>query len=266
MSVRTTVKPGGGWISLGRLRGVDVVRHEVGLPGLDPRLNGMRIVHVTDLHAHRYWHPAWDVVHRHLADDPPELVLFTGDFVEDKLDHRPAWPLVEKFCAGLRAKLGVFGILGNHDSDLLPLLGVPKHLHLLHGRVARVTHRDARIDLVGLPGIHRDDLTAEVIDAVPPKHPADLRIVLSHYPDAVRSIGALQSDLVFAGHTHGGQICLPGRRPLITHDALPFEQAAGVHRVNDSYLIVNRGLGFSGYAVRTFCPAEMGEIVLTVGS
>jgi len=67
---------------------------------------------------------------------------------------------------------------------------------------------------------------------------------------------------VLAGHTHGGQICLPGGWPIITHDTLPRRYAQGVHRWKDSWLIVSRGIGFSSIPLRTWCSGQVMEIVL----
>jgi uncharacterized protein len=85
---------------------------------------------------------------------------------------------------------------------------------------------------------------------------------LSHYPDIVRETRFLNPDLFLAGHTHGGQICLPGKIPIFKHDSLPRPICSGIHRAFDSWLVVNRGFGFSWLAVRMFCPAEVIEIRL----
>jgi predicted MPP superfamily phosphohydrolase len=89
------------------------------------------------------------------------------------------------------------------------------------------------------------------------------RIVLSHYPDLFAFARSLHPDLYLAGHTHGGQICPPGERALLTHDTLPRPMAKGAHEINGSCLFVNRGFGFTTIPLRVFCPAEVVEIVLT---
>ena len=299
--VRTTATRPGRALEVLAVRALRHTRHEVLLPHclVPPPGRSLRIVHLTDLHAHRQWMPAWEALLGELDADEPDLILFTGDFVEDKHDHRPAIPLVRRFIDRLHARLGVFGILGNHDTDLLPL-NVPRWttLQLLVGEQVRIDdplpranapkcHPDApqghagdrqdpdnvslvrvdgappAIDLIGLPGVHREDVHPELLASFPPRRPGDLRIVMTHYPDTAPAIAAaLAPDLVFAGHTHGGQICLPGGRPIITHDRLPHAMSRGLHHVGDSLLIVNRGLGFSGYPLRTFCPAEVTEVIV----
>jgi len=92
--------------------------------------------------------------------------------------------------------------------------------------------------------------------------PARLRVVMQHYPDQIRRTQDLKPDIVLAGHTHGGQVCLPGGFPIIKHDSLPRLYTSGVHRYGDVWLIVGRGFGFSTLPVRAFCPPQVVEIVL----
>jgi hypothetical protein len=124
---------------------------------------------------------------------------------------------------------------------------------------------DATIELIGLPGVDRRDLDRGFVDAVPPRGatpPGTLRIVLSHFPDHLRRTEVLRPDLFLAGHTHGGQVCLPGMVPIIKHDSLPRPLTTGVHRVGPTWLVVTRGLGTTTLPLRVFCPPEVMEIVL----
>jgi predicted MPP superfamily phosphohydrolase len=68
--------------------------------------------------------------------------------------------------------------------------------------------------------------------------------------------------LFLAGHTHGGQVCFPGKVPIIRHDSLASRLVSGIHRYHDTWLVVTRGLGFSSYPIRLFCPAEVIELTL----
>jgi len=201
-----------------------------------------------------------------LEASPPDLILFTGDFIDDKNDPRPALPHLRKLLPALKSRLGTYAILGNHD----PAIAIPDlqatGIHLIDGARALLQSENATLELIGLPGIARHDLDAAYIASQPPKPPGALRIVLSHYPDHILRTKPLKPDLFLAGHTHGGQICLPGRRPIITHDALPKCFGAGVHRYDDTWMVISRGLGFASLPVRLFCPAEVCEITVVTAN
>jgi predicted MPP superfamily phosphohydrolase len=117
--------------------------------------------------------------------------------------------------------------------------------------------------LIGLPGVKKWDFDPIRLAHLPPKQERVPRIILSHYPDRVEGLAPLQADAVLAGHTHGGQICLPGGRATLSHDTLPKYMARGVHRFGNTTLIVNRGFGATHWPIRIFCPAEVIEIVLS---
>ena len=119
-----------------------------------------------------------------------------------------------------------------------------------------------KIELIGLPGKRRNELSSRFINALPEAQPGIPRIVLSHFPDHLKRTEGLQADLFLAGHTHGGQICLPRGATLMWHDSLPRRFARGAHRVGKTWLVVSRGLGWTGFPVRTWCPPEVVEIRL----
>lgn len=253
----------GPWIQVGSVTGFEWNRVHVTLDGLPEALSGLRIIHLSDLHLRARWCPAYDLLNDRLRLDPPDLIVITGDFVEHRADHRKALPTVERFVTGLRSRHGVWGILGNHDGDLLGPRLRQWNVHVICGRVARLPLGDAAIELVGVPSVSRRDLCDEFVRSLPPLDPGMPRLVLSHFPDSVLRMRDLQAHLVLAGHTHGGQVCLPGGVPVITHDDLPRLMCQGIHPIGDKLLIVNRGLGFASLPLRLFCPPEVIEIVLS---
>jgi predicted MPP superfamily phosphohydrolase len=232
------------------------------IPNLPPDLAGFRFVHLSDLHLRGFWSKGYDQLIERLEASPPDLILVTGDFIEDKHDHRPGLAQLRKLLPRLRSRLGTWGVLGNHDVDLVQPYLREMGVHLINGaRALLESGTGATVELIGFPGLARTDLDAHFVAAQPPKAPNSLRIILSHYPDHFPRARPLQPDLYLAGHTHGGQICLPGGIPLLTHDKLPRRYGKGIHRLSDSWLIVSRGLGFaSEIPVRLFCPAEVAEI------
>ena len=246
----------------------EFVWRRVTLPvaGLPAALEGLRVLHLSDFHTRGYWPPAYDTLLAGIAADPPDLILFTGDFVESRRNHMPAVPHVKRLVAGFAARLGCFGTLGNHD-----LYHFAPHLRgtnvtLIEGarRVLRID--DAAIELIGFPGVARADLTEDFLRTLPLRDERTLRVVMSHFPCQLPRAEFLRPDLFLAGHTHGGQVCLPGGRAVITHCRLPRRLSRGIHRVGPTWLVVNHGLGYSGLPLRVLCPSEVLELTLRAGA
>ncbi|MBC7783236.1 MAG: metallophosphoesterase [Burkholderiales bacterium] len=256
------------WVEIGRLRRLQRQRYELPIRDLHPKLAGLRILHLSDIHIGRTWMPAWDGLLAWVQRDPPDVICITGDLVDNKFDHRPAIPLLEKFAAGLRSRLGVYVILGNHDTELLPLRAPNLPWRLLCNESVQLRDEDVVLELIGLHGVHPQDVSSDVLERLLPIRStidgeSRVRIVLSHYPAHALPLARSGADIVLAGHTHGGQVCLPGGVPIITHDYLPRRFARGAHRIGETWLITSRGCGFSKLPIRVFCPAETIEIVLT---
>jgi uncharacterized protein len=254
--------PRGGWLQFVVFRAFEWNRLKIRIDDLPPALEGLRILHLSDLHLRPRWLPAYDVLANRLRAEPPDLILITGDLVEAQMDHRQTLPTLRRLIRRLTARLGACAILGNHDGDLLGPRLLEWGVHVLDGRMARLQSREATLEILGLPGVHRIDLDREWLKAIPPRRRSLPRIVLSHYPDSARQLQDLECDVILAGHTHGGQVCLPGGIPIITHDSLPRRMARGVHVVGDKLLVVHRGFGFANLPVRLFCPPEVIEIEL----
>jgi predicted MPP superfamily phosphohydrolase len=237
----------------------------VPVPGLPPELNGFRFVHLSDIHARHDWAPAYDVLIERLKQSPPDLLLITGDFVNNLNDHRPGLRVLKRLIPQLSSRLGTFGVLGNHDVDLVTPDLAGMNVTLLDSRRAVLEGvAGARVELIGLCGVDRRDLDETYIRTLPPREPRTLRIVLSHFPDHFRLTKPLGADFFLSGHTHGGQVCLPGGWPLITHDRMPKKYAKGIHRFGPTWYVVSRGLGYASFPIRVNCPAEVAEIT-TVG-
>ena len=251
---------------MGSVSGFEQKRIDFRFESVAPSLRGLRVVHLTDFHLRTRWDHAYDELIEWLRRDPPDMVLYTGDFVDDKWDHRPALPTLQRLVTQLASRHGLYAILGNHDGDLLAPRVIGWNVKLIAGRRELVQTSHGPVELIGLPSVARSDLHDSFIESLPPRRPDLLRIVLAHFPDQIRRIRLLAADLVLAGHTHGGQICTPWGWPPITHDSLPRRYARGVHRVDGSWLVVNRGFGFATFAVRAFCPAEVIEIHVNPGA
>lgn len=253
----------GPWLQLFRNRRLEWTRADLPVPALPAPLKGLRLLHLSDPHFRTRWDPSLDLLLDRIRQQEPDLICLTGDFVEDMRSILPALPLVERFVAGLRARLGIYAVAGNHDGDLVAPRLLSHGVTLLDHRRALLRADAGALELIGLTGVARGDLDEGFLRSLPPKAPGTVRIALCHYPDTICRIGGMNADLYLTGHTHGGQVCLPGGIPIIRHDALPRRLCTGVHRFDDTWLVVSRGLGFSDLPIRTFCPAEVVEIVLT---
>jgi predicted MPP superfamily phosphohydrolase len=237
------------------------------IPNLPPGLNGLRVLHLSDIHLTPRWMPALDILHQRVVASPPDLICITGDFVDAKHDTAPSIANVIRFISGLKSRLGIYGTIGNHDGDTLPVF-LPRDLpvRFLYNESVTLRDGDSSVEVIGLHGVEPGDASDAVLANISPKPANTLRLVLAHYPSQAVRIGNGKADVVMAGHTHGGQVCLPGGWPILTHDALPRRLAKGVHQLDDRWLVVSRGIGFSTYRIRTFCPSEAIELTLVSAS
>ncbi|MGH3004980.1 MAG: metallophosphoesterase [Gaiellaceae bacterium] len=231
--------------SLWEAQWVELVERDVPLAGLPPELDGLRILHVSDFHLGtlslnaRALARATDWAGDHRVD----LVAITGDLVS----RRRGAPALRQALARLDAPHGVFAVLGNHDvavtrdpfsrpADLSRLDGAGARL-LEHeaaelevdGRLVQVVGADPRWRHLGLRELANGD--------------ADLRVLLTHFPDDADRVPADAYHLVLAGHLHGGQICVPAPGGRIRLSQLRAAYWEGLFERAGGALHVSRGLG-----------------------
>jgi predicted MPP superfamily phosphohydrolase len=252
----------GPWLQLFTAQNFEWTQVRLPIPALPGGLDGLRILHLSDLHVRIRWDKAYDELIARVEQNPPDIIVYTGDFVDNRHDHRRTLPTLRRLVNGLKSRLGSVACLGNHDGDLLGPGLLSLNLTLLDHRLLTLTAGSATLEIIGLCGVDILDLDIPFLRCLGPKPPNSVRIALCHYPELLCKVQFLNPDLYLAGHTHGGQVCLPGRIPILRHDFLPRRLCSGVHRINNSWLIVNRGLGFSSLPIRVFCPAEVIEIRL----
>ena len=239
---------------------LDITCETVYIPDLPPAFEGFRLLHVTDLHLGRHDERA-DQLLDAIDTVQPDIVCLGGDYVYTALSV----PTVELFLRTLSARYPLVGILGN--ADYRPDLGPRVHrrwatmLPLLVNAAHCLRRQEASLWIVGVDDPHKrfDDLPA-ALSAVPPDAPV---ILLAHSPEVILQPLDPRIRLILSGHTHGGQICLPGGKALYHNTRLLAKFSAGRHNVHGAVLYVSRGVGSTRLPLRYNCPPEITVFTLT---
>lgn len=219
----------------------------------------LRIVFASDFHAGPVTHPELlNEASRAIAGGKPDVLLLGGDFISPFAQHIDG---LAGRLAQIDAPLGKFAVLGNHDliaDDEYIVQGLAKAgVRTLINEHVRLPAPYDEIYLCGL-----DDFTNGLPDAEAMFRGADgVRIVLMHSPEGLIALRGHHFDLAFCGHTHGGQVALPGGWPIMMPGGpLNRMYAHGTHELAEyerATLIVSRGIGCSGVPVRLFAPPEV---------
>jgi predicted MPP superfamily phosphohydrolase len=243
--------------------GVAYGRHHLGateatLPvaGLPAALNGLRIALLTDIH-HSALVGADDV--RAAVDLTlslrPDLIVLGGDYVTFA-DREYVGPVAE-LLAPLKAPQGVFAILGNHDDEKeMPAALMRRGFEVLKDHRTRVTIRGEALELAGIkfwtrraPDIYERTL----------KNAKDTVLLLAHDPRRLTEAAKLNVPAVLSGHTHGGQVVLPGVG-AVAKARFPILQGLG--RQDNTSIFVSRGIGTVYVPIRINCPPEVAIVSL----
>jgi hypothetical protein len=250
------------------------------VPRLAPALDGLSIVHLSDFHLTGSVGKAYfrEVV-RTSNELQPDLVALTGDLVEAAacIDWIP-----DTF-GRLAARYGVFFILGNHD---LHTHDVPRLRHMLEQHGLIDASRGRQIEINGQPVLltgserpwinDRERTGTEVVvgetsgrrkasSRQPPPSPSPsaspLRIVLAHTPDQLGWARTQGADLMLAGHTHGGQICIPPLGAIFSPSVWGVKYISGIYHSPPTILHVTRGVS-GDTPLRWNCPPEIARLKL----
>jgi predicted MPP superfamily phosphohydrolase len=234
----------------------EITETVIRLRRLPPALEGLRIVHLTDIHLSLF--TPIEEVHRvvELANRlHPDLVALTGDYVTFSPQY--IWPVAQTL-GRLRARLGVFAVLGNHDFRV-NAEEVTRALRAHRIRVLRNSSYALRaagsaLWLVGIDNLwfSSNDLP-RAMRSIPPHDP---KILLCHKPEAIGRASRWGIDLMLSGHTHGGQVRLPILRSL--YRSKPGERFVdGWNQLGDTQIYVSRGIGKVVVPLRVDCPPEI---------
>ncbi len=258
-----------------------VTREEIAIKGLDPSLNGMKIVLTGDLHISS-WHGHYDKLEKIMTainQEEPDLLVNTGDFITF------GWQEFGECDTILRkagAKSGAFAVVGNHDdgtyhprydesygaecSEMIRSKITASGYHLLSDTVVITSHNGVNIAVGGVVTYgHRLDMRYGDFEKVLRQIPDSMfTVMLLHDPAGwlLTAVTGRMPEITLSGHTHGMQAGLPGgnRSPAEQFH----ERWKGLYSLAGSHLYVTTGLGTMGMAVRIFMPPEI--VVITVTS
>jgi hypothetical protein len=230
------------------------------LPRLPQAFDGFRLLWISDLHIERYDHLPQKVLDM-IGPLQYDLCVFGGDSCFGHQFSDKACRLTEQIAVELVKKSPVFGILGNHDfypiAQMLDSVGVRM---LLNENIA-LERGGQKLWFAGVEDCHyfcADDLN-EAMQGIPG---SDCKILLSHSPEIYERAAGADCDVCLSGHTHGGQICLPGGISLISSASVPRPMRKGLWRYGNMLGYTCRGAAASGAAVRFNCRPEITVFIL----
>jgi uncharacterized protein len=233
---------------------IEIRRHRAVLPQLPPAFDGFTLLQISDLHVDIS--PA--AMHRLIELLPHldyDLCVLTGDY------RGKTYGPYEATIAGMAEIRGqiatpVYAVLGNHDSlRMAPPLEAMGIQMLVNEAV--VLRRDGqRLHLAGIDDAHFYRLH-DIEQAAATIPHEECSILLSHTPEVYRQAAHAGFDLLLSGHTHGGQICLPGAIPLTLDSVLPRRFGRGAWRYAGMLGYTSAGVGSSIVSARLNCPPEI---------
>ena len=229
-------------------------------PDLPPAFDGYRILHLSDTHLDCLPELA-AVAARLLAGVEVDLVALTGDVHGH---HRApiaasVGPLAD-LLAAVRVKERRLAVLGNHDSADMAAALEELGFEVLINRSTTLARQGQRIVVTGLDDVH-SFFTPDALCALSGTFEG-FRIALVHSAEVADYAAAAGYALYLCGHTHGGQICLPGGRPIVTRLRRCRHAGAGTWSEGSMIGYTNRGLGVGDVPLRFNCRGEMTVITL----
>jgi predicted MPP superfamily phosphohydrolase len=260
---------------------VKVHKESLVLRGLPPPFHGLRVVQLSDIHlAGFYRHPAFiSKVVKQVNSLQPDLILFTGDLVHNFAEE--ADPFLE-ILNGLKAPLGKFAVLGNHDygayfqwetreQEAANLERVKDRVRacgfdLLLNEHRTLTLNGHSLEIVGVENWGKPPFPqhGDLALALEGSDPALVRILMSHDPSHwdLQVRGKEDVALTLSGHTHGMQFGIEIGNFKWSPSRWTYKHWAGLYRVNGQYLYVNRGLGYTGFPGRVGIRPEITVLTL----
>jgi len=229
-----------------------IERYEIAHPAVPEALDGLSVLHLSDLHItrSRFGGRLDDALLEALDSTPVDVIALTGDYMSRPGDEPLAMEALWRVARAWRARLGAFGVFGNHDTPKLRRLAVER----IEG--VRWLEGGAGVDGSPLRVLGSSDPEDLLAASLSETEAAAVTLTLVHQPSAIYAASTLGLPLVLAGHTHGGQVRLSKRKLLHTAGDLPGDRACGILRLGETLCCVSRGLGEMLLPVRVNCPRQ----------
>lgn len=235
---------------------VERLEVDVKVTGLPPEFEGLRVGLITDIH-HSDTVSADDVARAVslLTAARPDLVVLGGDYVTFG-DRRFVGPVAELLSPLAGAPLGSFAVLGNHDDDRdMPAALASHRFTVLKDQRTRLTVKGESLDIAGIRfWTRRPADLARVL-----KGTGGTTVLLAHDPRRLAEAARFDVQLVLSGHTHGGQVVVPGVGAIAGRK---FPVLAGVGTESNATVFVSRGVGTVYVPVRINCPPDVAVLTL----
>lgn len=234
---------------------LELTRATFPISGLPEALRGLRVGVLTDIHrSQMVSHEMVATAVRMLMAEKPDLIVLGGDYVSWR-DQRYVDPAADAL-APLSAPHGVIAILGNHDDDReMPAALAAKGFTVLKDARTRLAIRGEVMDVAGIRyWTYKISEIAHVMRGTVPH-----AILLAHTPKRLIEAQQLAVPAVISGHTHGGQIVLPGIGAIAARE---FPVIAGIARRQGTTIFVSRGVGTVYIPIRINCPPEVAVLTL----
>ena len=242
------------WRARKNAEDIKIRRHDIRSPQVPDSFDGFTILHLSDLHADMN-----SGAMRRLIELLPtvsyDLCVLTGDYRGKTYgSYQAAIDGLARVRANLQGP--VYGVLGNHDTiRMVPALE-EIGIRMLLNESDAIERSGEQIHLVGIDDAHyyRVDNIEKAASSLPA---ADFSILLSHTPEIYRQAAHAGFQVLLSGHTHGGQICLPGAIPIILDSVLPRRMGAGAWMYRGMVGYTSVGVGSCILPVRLNCPPEI---------
>ncbi len=233
---------------------IQIRRNEVRLARLPMAFDGFTLLHLSDLHLDMgvSFPPA---LSERLEALEYDICVITGDFRAKTFgDYQPALAALAQVLAHINKP--VYAVLGNHDTIKMVPSMEAMGITLLMNESVPIQRGGGSIHLAGVDDPHYFQLD-NIEKAVHDMPPDEVSILLSHSPEIYRRAAHAGFNLMLSGHTHGGQICLPGGIALMTNAACPRRYCRGAWQYHHMQGYTSAGSGVAVVDVRLNCPPEI---------